>query len=263
MSRVVGGVLRSQEHVRSGALERLAYSPHGHHARAPLAALGLLRRKRSGNEGRPNGPWRYSVDTNSALHQLQSQASSEGQDGALGGCVIQQHGSAHICGDRGRVDDTASLLHSVARMPIDRYHQWFEANVNWNLLEWQRIKQVKKVRFLCLRVRWSPSCNSRYGFGMAQKQIIRLKNISHTSRFGTHLHVLHSMAGQGEHGEDIAAERPLQLRRFNLLDALLVKLLRGIVDKHIDADTDRPIPESPPVTIATFPSNFPASHHHT
>lgn len=112
----------------------------------------------SGDEGGPDRAWRYSIDADPPLDELQSESSCECQYRALCRGVVEEHRSALVGCDGGRVDDAGSLLH-----------------------------------------------------------------------------MLDGMTGHVKHREDVASEGALQLLGLDLLNALLVELLGGIIDEHIDA----------------------------
>lgn len=93
---VIGGILRCQEDIRSAAFEGLASACHGHCAGAPLGAFGLLSGEGSGDEGGPDRAWRYSIDANPPLDELQSESSCECQYRALCRGVVEEHRSALV-----------------------------------------------------------------------------------------------------------------------------------------------------------------------
>lgn len=66
---------------------------------------------RGGDQRRPDGTRRYSVDADALADVLIREAAGEGDDGALCGGVVEQIRAADVCVDGGVVDDGRAALH--------------------------------------------------------------------------------------------------------------------------------------------------------
>lgn len=63
------------------------------------------------------------IDTNSTLHKLQSQTSSESHDSSFGGSVVQESSISLECIYGSRVNNGTTFLHMWQRVPVENINR--------------------------------------------------------------------------------------------------------------------------------------------
>lgn len=106
LSRQLKRICRRQEYDTSGNLRRLAWSTHG-----TGKLLDRIRRHGGGNQRRPDWARSHGIHSDTLGDKLVGETSREGDNGALGGSVIQEIGSTNVGVDGGVVDDGVALSH--------------------------------------------------------------------------------------------------------------------------------------------------------
>ncbi len=95
-----------EENDASGDLARLGRSAHW--TRELL--LRILQHSRW-NKRCPDGPWSNSVDSDAVSDLLVTETTSEGDDGALCECLVEEVRASNVCVDAGVVDNRGASLH--------------------------------------------------------------------------------------------------------------------------------------------------------